>query len=133
MKLSQKIYLDSSKIKGAGRGIFASTPIKEGETIEISPVVLLKGEGEKLRQSELYNYYFLWEKQPDAAIALGFGSIYNHSYRPNATYKKHLADRTVEFIAIKNIEKDEEVTVNYNYGNPNDMSPIWIKSIKPPK
>ena len=85
-----------------------------------------------LRTSELYNYYFLWGNQHDAAIALGFGSLYNHSYEPNATYKKHLDDRTIEIITITDIAKDKEITVNYNYGDPNDMSPLWIKSIKPP-
>jgi uncharacterized protein len=133
MKLSKKIYLSESRIDGAGRGIFASEDIKKDEIIEICPVILMKGEGPNLRKSELYNYYFLWDKQPDAAIALGFGSLYNHSYTPNATYKKALRDKNLEIVAIKDIKKDKEITINYNYGDPNDMSPLWIKSIKPPK
>lgn len=132
MKLSQNVYLADSGIEGAGRGIFAAKRIAKGETIEICPVILLKGEGEKLRDSELYNYYFLWDKQPDAAVALGYGSLYNHSYTPNATYKKHLGDMRIEFTALQDIEKDEEITTNYNYGDPDDMSPLWITSVKPP-
>jgi SET domain-containing protein len=128
---SEKNYISNSIIPNSGRGIFASKFLKKGETIEISPVILLKGEGVKLRKSKLYNYYFLWDKQPDAALALGFGSIYNHSYNPNATYKKHLKDEVVEFIAIKNIKKDEEITINYNYGDPDDKSTLWIQGIPP--
>jgi SET domain-containing protein len=128
---SKKIYISNSTIPNSGRGVFASKALKKGETIEICPVMLLKGEGVKLRKSELYNYYFLWDKQPDAAIALGFGSIYNHSYNPNATYKKHLEDGVVEFIAIRNINSNEEITINYNYGDPNDKSTLWIKEIPP--
>jgi SET domain-containing protein len=126
---SEKIYLSNSKIPHSGRGIFASNFLKKDETIEVSPVILLKGEGVKLRKSKLYNYYFLWDKQPNAAIALGFGSLYNHSYNPNATYKKHLKDKVVEFIAIKDIKKNDEITINYNYGNPDDKSALWIKEI----
>lgn len=117
MKLSTKVYLANSNIKHAGRGIFAARKIKKSETIEVCPVILLKNEGPKLRKSELYHYYFLWDNQSDAAIALGFGSMYNHSYRPNATYKKHIKDKAVEFIALENIDKNEEITINYNHGD----------------
>jgi SET domain-containing protein len=130
---SEKIYLSNSRVPKAGRGIFASKSLKKDEIIELCPIVLLKGEGIKLRKSELYNYYFLWDKQPDAAIALGFGSIYNHSYNPNATYKKHLKDEIVEFIAIKKIKKDEEITINYNYGDPDNKGTLWIRKIPPAK
>jgi uncharacterized protein len=69
------------------------------------------------------------KKKHKAGIALGFGSIYNHSYSPNATYKKFIPKQTLKFIALKNIRRGEEITVNYNYGNPDDKSDLWIKSI----
>ena len=118
---------------GAGRGVFASKDIKKGELIEECPVLELIGEAEKLKKmgSELYSYYFLWPKMPDSVIALGYGSIYNHSYNPNATYKKNIEEKSIDFIAIQDIKKDEEITVNYNFGNPDDKSELWIKSIKP--
>ena len=61
------------------------------------------------------------------AIALGFGSIYNHSYEPNATYKIKPKEKIIEFVAIKNIEKNNEITVNYNFGNPKDKTPLWFE------
>ena len=33
-----------------------------------------------LDETNLYNYYFTWQDQA-AAIALGYGSLYNHSPR----------------------------------------------------
>ncbi len=66
-----------------------------------------------------------------AGICLGFGSLYNHSYSPNATYKKLHEEKMIEFIAIKDIKKDEEITVNYNFGDPDDKSELWIESIPP--
>ena len=134
---SEKIYLGESKIPGAGRGVFASIDIAENESVEICPVIILTDEeGLKLRETELKNYYFKFGDGKGSmffGICLGYGSLFNHSYEPNATYIKELEDSTIEFMAIKPIKKDEEITVNYHNGNPNDKSPLWIKSIKPYK
>lgn len=131
---SAKIYSTESRIPGAGRGVFAARDIKKDELIEEAPVVVLpKKETALLAKSELYNYYFLWgEEKQDIGIGLGFASLYNHSYTPNATYKKLLQEKLLQYVALRDIAKDEEITVNYNYGNPHDHSPLWIKSIKPP-
>lgn len=132
---SQKIYLSESRIKNAGRGVFALVNVKKDEVIETCPVILIKEQQvSKIRHTELLNYYFMWghdRKNHKAAICLGFGSLYNHSYSPNTTYNKLLDEELIAFIAIKDIKKDEEITVNYNYGNPKDKSPLWIKEIKP--
>ena len=37
----------------------------------------------------------------------------------------------IEFIAIKDIGLNEEITVNYNYGNPDDKAKLWITDIPP--
>ena len=134
LRLSQKVYMAESAIAKAGRGVFAAKAIKSGGIIETCPVIDLPDKDrQQLKDSELYNYYFLWGKEQNhAAIALGFGSLYNHSYDPNATYVKRIDEGLIDFIALKPIKKDEEITVNYNFGNPNDQSPLWIKSIKPP-
>jgi hypothetical protein len=61
---------------------------------------------DSLKQSDLLNYYFLWgEELRKVAIALGFGSMYNYSYEPNATYKKRFGEKQIDFIAIKDIKK----------------------------
>ncbi len=87
-----------------------------------------------LRYTELFNYYFSWgEHRRQAAIALGYGSLYNHSYDPNATYVKQIPGMTIDFIALRTIPKGTEILVNYNAGNPRDSRPLWIKKIKPPK
>lgn len=127
---SQKVYLAKSAIPNAGRGVFASKDIKMGEIIERCPVIELPPhEGHLLQQTLLINYLFEWGK--GVAVCLGFGSIYNHSYEPNATFTKHREDEQIVFSAIMDIGKDEEITVNYHHGNPNDKSPLWIKDIPP--
>lgn len=130
---SHKISLGPSTLTGAGRGVFATAAIKTGEIIESCPVIALKDvkDREKLRRTGLVNYYFLWgEKRDRSAICLGFGSLYNHSYEPNAAYKKFIEREQMDFFALKDIAEGEEITVNYN-GVPTDTKKLWIQSIPP--
>ena len=131
---SKKIYIAASRIHKAGRGVFAGENIRGGGIIEVCPVIVVsQKERFLLRKTSLVNYYFLWGKQKrknlrTAAICLGYGSLYNHSFRPNAQYKKDVAASVILFSALRDIKKDEEITINYN-GNPKDLKDIWIKGI----
>lgn len=120
-----KIYLSPSAI--SGRGIFARTKIHKGVIIEESPVIVVpKIEIANLDQTQLFNYYFAWgEDYKSGAIALGYGSLINHSYQPNAKYIKLLNQNLVHFVALRDINQDEEVLVNYN-GHPGDRTPLWF-------
>ncbi len=128
---SNKVYLSKSAILNAGRGVFASKNIYTGEVIEICPVIVIPCHASGLlSKTPLVNYYFTWGKgQETVAVCFGFGSMYNHSYDPNATYKKHFDNLMIDFVAVKNIKKDEEITVNYNHGNPDDKSALWMLDV----
>ena len=127
---SPKIEIRKSQIPRAGRGVFTKELIKKDEEIEGCPVLVVpRKDYPILKKTILHNYYFMWGKVT-CGICLGFGSIYNHSYKPNATYKKDIKNHIIRFVTIKNIKKGEEITVNYNYGDPDDKSPLWIKDIK---
>jgi SET domain-containing protein len=128
---SSKIYLDKSHIPNAGRGVFALVEIKKDEVIESCPVIEIpQKQIQNVQKSVLINYNFAWGNPEDRiAICLGFGSLYNHSYEPNATYIKHVEDGLINFVAIRDIKKGEEVTVNYNHGNPYDKSTLWMKDV----
>ncbi len=130
IKIPTKIVVKESKISDAGRGIFATSDINEGELIERCPIIFLTENDYPLaKQTTLLSYYFLNEPENRSAIALGYGSLYNHSYEPNATYKKHLEEGHIDFVAIKDIKTGDEITVNYNYGNPDDKKKLWIPEI----
>jgi SET domain-containing protein len=107
-----------------GRGIFAARDIMKGENLEKSPVIISpKSEREHLKQTVLRNYCFRWGEH--LAIALGYGSIYNHSYTPNARYITNIDKQSIDFYAMADIKEGEEITVNYN-GDPKDQSPLWF-------
>ncbi|RZT24234.1 SET domain-containing protein [Fictibacillus sp. BK138] len=110
-----------------GRGIFATRTIQKGEMIHQAPVIVCPGDQyRKLKNTVLRNYYFNWGKNYDhVAIALGYGSLFNHSYSPNAMFENNLKEETVDFVALKTIKAGEEIFVNYN-GDPDDKGPLWF-------
>ena len=118
------LYVDRTTAKG--RGVFTDSPIAEGELIEACPVLELPAEDrDALRATGLYDYYFDWgEDGRDLALALGLGSLYNHSFSPNARYLKRLRQRLIEVVALRAIEAGEEILINYN-GDPDDRSALW--------
>ncbi len=117
-------------IKGKGRGVFARRLIREGEVIEKVPVIVLPLEEveENTDVGRLTQYIFTWSRR-SVALALGYGSLYNHSYRPNARYDD-IGKQTKIFTALRDIEPGEEITVNYN-GDPEDEAPVGFPVIMP--
>lgn len=112
-----------------GRGIYATREIKNGELIEESPVFLSpKSERKYLKKTVIFEYCFNWEER-QTAIALGYGSLFNHSYTPNAKFVYNYDYLSISFYAIRDIKKGEEITINYN-GDPDDRSPLWFEVIE---
>jgi SET domain-containing protein len=101
---------------GKGRGVVAQRHFEAGETIERPPVIVIPPEEVALiRQTKLASYYYEWGADcRQGAIALGHGSLYNHSYEPNARFLFHEDQECLEFIALRDIEPSEEITINYN-------------------
>jgi len=119
------LYIFESKL--SGRGVFSTEDIPAGSVIEICPVILLPPDQVKaIESTELYDYYFQWtEDEQSCAIALGYGSLYNHSFKPNARYYTDFETNTLDIIALNDIPAGEEITFNYN-GEPDDMEPVWF-------
>jgi SET domain-containing protein len=117
------------RIKGKGRGVFALRRIRKGEVIERVPMIVMTAKEfeDEVSGSSLSNYCFAWGRD-QVALALGYGSIYNHSYTPNARYED-VGPQTKVFLALRAIEPGEEITVNYN-GRPSSRSKVWFEVIE---
>jgi SET domain-containing protein len=101
-----KVYVASSKIC-SGLGIFAKKEIKKNE-------IIFKFEG-KIVYQDYTNISMPYALQLDFNKYLlpeGNYKYINHSCSPNSYVK--LIDDELYLIACKNIEKDEEITYNYN-------------------
>lgn len=126
---SNKVYVAQSQISNSGRGVFAKCDIQKDELIERCPVIEVSAtDTANLNESALVTYFFYWGKDKNQTlIALGFGSLYNHSYQPNAIYKVNHQEKIMDFIALKDIKKDEEITINYKQGNQKNKNPLWFE------
>ena len=119
------------KSPGKGRGVFAGKDFNKGQIIERCHVIILpKKEMDTLDKTLLYDYYFLWGKKLNqAAILLGHGELYNHSYKSNTAFWGDLKNNRMVFVSVRDIKKGEEITINYN-GIHNDPTPFEIKRKK---
>lgn len=104
--------------RSAGRGVFTDKPIRKGEVIEVCPVIPLnKYDWKKIDRTVLRYHAFTWPDEPygTACIVLGLGSIINHNKNPNSEWVTNVKQRTVTFIALRDISKGEEITHDYQW------------------
>jgi SET domain-containing protein len=129
MAFTQSDAIEVKRVRGKGRGVFARRAIRKGEVIEKVPMLVLTTEEfeDGLAGTSLAHYCFAWG-EGKAALALGYGSLYNHSYRPNARYDD-VGPQTKEFRALRDIAPGEEITVNY-HGEPRSRAAIWFEVIE---
>lgn len=120
------IYFGPSALHG--QGVFAAAPIAAGSVIEVCPVLLFsKSELPHVRRTMLDDYYFDWGDEGEwYALALGYGSLYNHAYQPNAEYGMDFEANTLEFYALRDIEPGEEIFINYN-GDAGNQTTVWFE------
>ena len=106
---TNKIYIDKSMI--GGRGVFARENIRKNEVVQIAPYIVI---GDNDASGELLNYEFGHGKGKNI-FCLGYGSMYNHSCRPNIEYRYSANNipNCLDFIALRDIKKNEELFVNY--------------------
>ncbi|MEO2203720.1 SET domain-containing protein [Paenibacillus pabuli] len=107
------------------RGVFATVDIPKGQLIHQAPVVPYPNEDhEHVEKTILEDYVFEYGAN-HTAILLGYGSLINHSYEPNATYDINFENHTFDFYAYTDIKAGEEVLINYN-GEEDNMDPLWF-------
>ncbi len=110
-----------------GRGVFALRDFKVGQIVESCPVINITPKERKQIEKTIFNYYiYPWRSTRSGSLVLGYGSIYNHSFTPNADWKQNFKTNSMVYRAIEPIKKGEEITINYN-GEPDDTSDIdWF-------
>ncbi|MEM1328268.1 MAG: SET domain-containing protein [Bacteroidota bacterium] len=110
-----------------GRGVFTYAAIEEGTLLEVCPVLIIPKEQVKIiRETVLHDYYFTWgEAQTEAAVVLGFGSIFNHAEQHNARFLMDYEQQTMDFFAMRDIAAGEEITINYN--GEEEQRELWFE------
>jgi hypothetical protein len=120
-----------AKSKAMGRGVFTKQALEKDYIIEIAPVIVMSGTERKLLdQTLLHDYIFEWgNRKKRCCMALGYVPVYNHSYDSNCEYEMEFDKEIISVRAVKNIEKGEELFINYNgvYNNPNK---VWFETAR---
>lgn len=121
------LYIMDTPLRG--RGVFSTEAIPEGTTIEIAPVIVLNEADRKTVDSTLlHDYIFEWgEDEKQAAVALGYVSIYNHNVDANCTYVMDFEHKTIQIQTKRAIKADEELCINYNGDGVVDK-PVWFEA-----
>lgn len=129
------------QVEGKGRGVFSKEDIKVGDIVEISPVFIISGisnnynikeeheyringlkrytSDKTIMPIEVDDYSFNWSfltqnGKKDKCIALGYGSLYNSANPANMRYEADEKNLNLLFIAVSDIPKDTELTINYS-------------------
>ena len=119
------LYIIETEDKG--RGVFTSEVLSPGDMIEICPIIRIP-EGQLLHvdPTTFYEYYFLWDEDGyDACVALGYGSLYNHSPEPNAIVIMDYQDGTIKIEAHQEISAGVEILIDYTGGTKGEVE-LWF-------
>ncbi|PIL35340.1 transcription factor [Ganoderma sinense ZZ0214-1] len=102
--------------EGKGRGVYACREIPAQTVIEISPVLLFSAAEYEAhgRHTVLDHYTFVWRDRR-MALALGLGSLFNHSQRPNVSYAADPATESIRYTTSRRILPDEELCTFYGH------------------
>ncbi|HVE44195.1 MAG TPA: SET domain-containing protein-lysine N-methyltransferase [Gammaproteobacteria bacterium] len=111
------IFVQQSQTNGYG--VFAGQSFNKENKIEECYMILSHG-GDKV----LEDYYF--DVNGKSAVFTGFGSIYNHSTKPNAYFTIDVRKRLATLRALRRIHEGEEIFISYGrfWFNSRSLKPI---------
>jgi SET domain-containing protein len=112
-----------------GRGIFTSEDIPLDTVVEISPVIVMSREARKLLDKTLlHDYIFEWgHDKKQCCMALGYVSLYNHSYHSNCEYVMDYDEELIRIKTMRFIKTGEELCINYN-GDWDNGKLVWFET-----
>jgi SET domain-containing protein len=98
-----------------GRGLFSSEDIQPRTLIHEAPCLrVVKDEYDKYMRFTILEHYLFNADAGDKLLALGHGSLFNHSRQPNVDYRIDSANLCIRYYAgHKAIQKDEELCIYY--------------------
>lgn len=125
--MNSQLYIKN--VKGKGRGVFCKHLIAKDEIFETAPVIVLPAQDyATATASGLCDYFFNFNKEEGTlALALGFGSLYNHAVHSNAGYILDRPSKTMQYYALEDIHPGTEICINYS-GERGQEFKEWFES-----
>jgi SET domain-containing protein len=104
---------ESKFLKKKSRGLYATKNYKKDDTIEICPTLIMNKK-QVTKDNVLNDHFFKGKIGNNELVSLGYCSLINHSIeKQNVTWKIGENDEYITIIAIKDINKGEELFSNY--------------------
>jgi hypothetical protein len=100
------------KRPAGGYTVKAKTQFARGETVEVSPVIILP-EAAKTVQRLKDIIFEINKEKGHWGLVLGYGSLYKHSQNPNVEYAYNKKTRRMHFITKRPVNVGEELTIDY--------------------
>lgn len=103
--------VDSTK----GRGLVATSDIPARTLIHIAPCIpISREEYEKHMRFTTLEHYLFNGTNGDKLLALGYGSLFNHSSRPNVDYRVDVQGQCIRYFSgLHTVRKGEELCITY--------------------
>jgi SET domain-containing protein len=114
-----------------GKGVFAARAFSKGELVELSSVIIIDSPFSDIHpilKRTVYSWGALTKTGQSCGLVLGFGSLYNHANPANMSYTADVNSETMSYIAVRDIEEGEELSVNYSsrQGEPQSDRDLWF-------
>ncbi len=117
--LARFMRVEARRSARHGLGVFALHDIAAGDIVERCPVLVVGGdEAEQVSVGALAHHLWDWGEGA-VAVALGYGSLYNHAEDPNA--ECGAADGQLLIIARRDIAAGDEITIDYTNGGAQEL------------
>lgn len=112
-------------------GVFAAEDILTNTVIEECYAIMISGDA----YQTLRNYVFRGKNNSDSLLSFGYGSIFNHSATPNASFSVDHENSLIVFTSMRRINKGEEILISYgdtwfSARNLTPRKPSWKNSIR---
>lgn len=109
-----------------GRGVITTVVIPARTVIDISPILLFPSEEYSThgQYTQLDHYTYRWKG--GMALALGLGSMFNHSSTPNVGFQRDIDNSLIRYSTLREIQVGEELCISYG---PN----LWFSDMEDPQ
>lgn len=103
--------------KGMGRGLISNKTIKKGQTVHVAELIVFPRHDNFRIEKTLLDSYVYDIGYGKLGLALGYGSLFNHSNNPNIDYTfiKRNNRTLIKYIALRNIKPNKQLFIDYGY------------------
>ncbi|KAI9193466.1 uncharacterized protein BJ171DRAFT_398591, partial [Polychytrium aggregatum] len=98
-----------------GRGVYATKTIPANTLVDISPILFFTPEEYQAhgRHTILDHYTYKWQNG-SMALALGLGSLFNHSSRcQNVGFIRDFEHSCIKYYTLRDIQPEQELFISY--------------------